>query len=63
VERQKRGLETVDDDPMNVLAVEAHLRVAEPELPRDGGVGNEPVVGIDRHTQAEIVIELERMAS
>jgi hypothetical protein len=29
---QKRRLEAVDDDAVNVVAVQAHLGVAEPEL-------------------------------
>jgi len=62
VKRKKRGLETVDDDAVNVFAIEAHLGVAKPELPRNGSVGDETVVGVDRHAQTEVVIELQRMA-
>ena len=29
---------------------------------RDGGVGDEAVVGVDRHAQAEVEVELERVA-
>jgi hypothetical protein len=32
VKWQKRGLETVDDDAVNVVAVQPHLAVAKPEL-------------------------------
>jgi hypothetical protein len=35
--------------------------MGKPELTRDGGIRNQPVVGVDRHAQSEVVIELERM--
>jgi len=50
VKRQKRGLEAVDDDPPDVILIEPHLRVAKPKLARHGRIGDEPVVGVDRHT-------------
>jgi len=58
MKRQKRGLEPVDDHAMNVVAVEAHLSVAKPQLARDGGVRDEPIVGVDRHAQSEVVVKL-----
>ena len=61
MKRQKRGLEAVDDDAVNVVAVEAHLRMGKPELTRDSGIRDQAVVGVDRHAQSEVVIELERM--
>jgi hypothetical protein len=63
MKRQKRGLEAVDDHAVNVVTVEAHLSMAKPQLARDSGVRDEPIVGVDRHAQSEVVIELERMGS
>ena len=60
---QKRRFETVGDDAVDVLAIEAHLRVAEPKLARNRGVGDEAVVGVHRHAQTEVVVELERVAA
>jgi hypothetical protein len=63
VKWQKRGFKAVDDDAVDVLLVESHLGVTEPELPRHRGARDETVVGIDRHSQTEVVIELEGMGS
>jgi hypothetical protein len=63
VKRQKRGLETVDDDAVDVLGVQPHLGVTEPKLLGDGRVGDQPIVRVDRDSQPQIEIELQRVAA
>jgi hypothetical protein len=49
VKRQERRLEAVDDHAVDVFAIHAHSAVAKPELARHGRVGDQTVVGVDRH--------------
>jgi hypothetical protein len=63
VKRKKRRLEAIDDDAVNVVAIQTHPAVAKPELARNRRVRNEPVVGVDCHPQPQIMVELEWVAS
>jgi hypothetical protein len=46
---KKRGLEAIDDHPPDVVLIEPHARMTKPKLARHRRVGDEPVVGVDRH--------------
>src|SRR5205823_7876083 len=61
VEGEEGALESGDEDVLQVGGREIELARENHQLLGDGGVGDEPVVRIHRHADAEVKIELERV--
>src|SRR5216683_6358829 len=63
VEGEEGALEPRDQDVAHVVQVQVELAGEDAHLLGDGGVGDEPVVGVHRHPDAEVQVELQRVRS
>src|SRR5262249_30790317 len=61
VKRQERTLEARQDDLFEIGHREPHDLVAQPHLLGDGRIGDEAIVGGDRHPKAEVLVKLDRV--
>src|ERR1700690_2855479 len=61
VERAKTGLESTQNDCLDVGKWNAQARVGQPEFLRHRRVRDQPIVGIHCHAQPQIKVELERV--
>src|SRR5438876_3861689 len=54
-------LETIDDDAFDLVGTEAEGARRQGDLVRDRGGGDQAAVGVERHAQALLEIEMKRM--
>jgi hypothetical protein len=57
----ERALEALHEDDLEVLEREAELLVGDEQLIGHGGVGDQPVVSVQRHADAEVIEQPQRV--